>query len=192
MNYPRQKILLLAILFEGGLLVVAIVLAAFLKLDLMSDSGNLIRDIFLGTALAIPPFGLFLLSMSKMTERFPAVNSLKQLVIHHIRQLFAQSKISDLILISLFAGIGEEALFRGVIQQKFGLVTASIVFGLAHCISPAYVIVTVIMGLYIGLIYQASQSLLVPVQLHFIYDLAALLYLRYAIAPLSESMEGDQ
>jgi hypothetical protein len=130
--------------------------------------------------------------MSKMTERFPAVNSLKQLVIHHIRQLFAQSKISDLILISLFAGIGEEALFRGVIQQKFGLVTASIVFGLAHCISPAYVIVTVIMGLYIGLIYQASQSLLVPVQLHFIYDLAALLYLRYAIAPLSESMEGDQ
>ena len=192
MHYPRQKILHLAILFEGGVFVIAVVLAGFLKLDLMPDSDNYLKDVFYGTALAIPPFGLFLLSLSRRADRFPLFGSLKKMVIHDIRQFFAQSKVIDLILISLVAGIGEEALFRGVIQQKFGLVTASIVFGLAHCISPAYVIVTVIMGLYIGLIYQASQSLLVPVQLHFIYDLAALLYLRYAIAPLSESMEGDQ
>ena len=192
MNYPRKKILLLALLFEGGLLIVALVLAAFLQLDLLHGNNNVMKGVLYGTALAIPPFGLFLLSLSKRAERIPFVGSLKKLVIHDIRHFFAQSRVTDLIFISLMAGIGEEALFRGVIQQQFGIVAASIVFGLAHCISPAYVIVTVLMGLYIGFIYQATQSLLVPVQLHFVYDLAALLYLRYAIAPGSELMEDDQ
>jgi len=192
MNYPRKKILLLALLFEGGLLIVALVLAAFLRLDLLHGNNNVMKGVLYGTALAIPPFGLFLLSLSKRAERIPFVGSLKKLVIHDIRHFFAQSRVTDLIFISLMAGIGEEALFRGVIQQQFGIVAASIVFGLAHCISPAYVIVTVIMGLYIGFIYQATQSLLVPVQLHFVYDLAALLYLRYAIDPASKLMEDDQ
>jgi len=192
MNYPRKKILLLALLFEGGLLIVALVLAAFLRLDLLHGNNNVMKGVLYGTALAIPPFGLFLLSLSKRAERIPFIGSLKKLVIHDIRHFFAQSRVTDLIFISLMAGIGEEALFRGVIQQQFGIVAASIVFGLAHCISPAYVIVTVIMGLYIGFIYQATQSLLVPVQLHFVYDLAALLYLRYAIDPASKLMEDDQ
>ena len=192
MNYPRKKILLLALLFEGGLLIVALVLAAFLRLDLLHGNNNVMKGVLYGTALAIPPFGLFLLSLSKRAERIPFIGSLKKLVIHDIRHFFAQSRVTDLIFISLMAGIGEEALFRGVIQQQFGIVAASIVFGLAHCISPAYVIVTVLMGLYIGFIYQATQSLLVPVQLHFVYDLAALLYLRYAIDPASKLMEDDQ
>ena len=186
MNYPRKKILLLALLFEGGLLIVALVFAAFLRLDLLHGNNNVMKGVLYGTALAIPPFGLFLLSLSKRAERIPFIGSLKKLVIHDIRHFFAQSRVTDLIFISLMAGIGGEALFRGVIQQQFGIVAASIVFGLAHCISPAYVVVTVLMGLYIGFIYQASQSLLVPVQLHSVYDLAALFYLRHAIAPPSE------
>jgi membrane protease YdiL (CAAX protease family) len=87
----------------------------------------------------------------------------------------------DLAIISLLAGIGEEILFRGVLQARFGIVIASIVFGLMHSVSAAYVIVTIIMGLYIGIIFEFGESLLIPMQLHFIYDFAALVYLKYII-----------
>ena len=87
----------------------------------------------------------------------------------------------DLVLISLLAGIAEEILFRGVVQARFGIATASILFGLVHCVSPAYIFITTIMGFYIGMFFLFSGSLLVPVQLHFIYDLAALAYLKYYI-----------
>ena len=72
-------------------------------------------------------------------------------------------------------------LFRGVIQMKFGIVIASIVFGLMHCVSAAYAIVAVLMGFYIGAFYYFTENLLVPVQIHFIYDLGALIFLRYYV-----------
>ena len=88
-------------------------------------------------------------------------------------------------MVSLIAGFAEEILFRGIIQIRFGIVTASILFGLVHFVSPAYLIVTSVMGLYIGCVFYLSGSLLVPIQLHFIYDLGALVYLRYFVK------EGD-
>jgi membrane protease YdiL (CAAX protease family) len=37
------------------------------------------------------------------------------------------------------------------------------------------------MGFYIGTAYQMSGGLLIPVQIHFVYDLAALVYIRYYV-----------
>ena len=39
---------------------------------------------------------------------------------------------ASLVLVSIFSGVGEEAFFRGAVQQEFGLVVASLLFGLAH------------------------------------------------------------
>jgi len=74
-------------------------------------------------------------------------------------------------------------LFRGIIQGKFGLLIASVLFGFAHAITPAYVVVATLMGLYIGFLYDYYGSLLVIIQLHFMYDLCALLWLKYKIEP---------
>ncbi len=76
----------------------------------------------------------------------------------------------------------EELLFRGVIQVKLGIVGASIIFGLLHFITPAYCVIATIMGFYLGFLFQYYESLLIPIQLHFIYDLGALLYLRYYVS----------
>jgi membrane protease YdiL (CAAX protease family) len=37
------------------------------------------------------------------------------------------------------------------------------------------------MGFYLGVVFQQSGGLLAPVIIHFLYDLAALIYLRYYV-----------
>ena len=79
------------------------------------------------------------------------------------------------------AGLAEELLFRGVIQAKWGILAASILFGLLHSVTPAYILFAISIGFYIGLLYHVFQSLFIPIQLHCIYDFGALVYLRYFV-----------
>ncbi len=171
----------LALLTEGGALVIAISVAGWLDLELFPLSIEPLRDLLIGTAAALPPFLLFLFSISKAAEKVPLLGSLRKKVLIEIKAIFSNCTFIDLLIISLLAGIGEEFLFRGIIQAKLGIIAASIIFGLFHAVSPAYVIAATIMGFYIGAAYQMSGGLLVPVQIHFVYDLAALVYLKYFV-----------
>ncbi|OHB99453.1 MAG: hypothetical protein A3G70_04195 [Planctomycetes bacterium RIFCSPLOWO2_12_FULL_39_13] len=142
---------------------------------------NLFRDIFVGTSGALIPFAFFVFIISKKAENIPLIGSLRKTLIIDVRGLFSQAKLLDLCLISIFAGVAEELLFRGVIQVKFGIIAASVIFGLFHFITPAYCILAGIMGFYVGTLFHEYQSILIPIQLHLIYDLGALVYLRYFI-----------
>ncbi len=86
---------------------------------------------------------------------------------------------SNLVLISIFSGVGEEAFFRGAVQQEFGLVVASVLFGLAH-IGPdrRYLVWTawaVLAGFVFGVLYEVSGGLLAPVLAHCAHNAATLL-----------------
>ncbi len=107
------------------------------------------------------------------------MGSLRRTIIHDIKAIFSDTKLLDLFFISACAGLAEELLFRGAIQVKFGIIVASIIFGLLHFVTPAYCIIATIMGFYLGFLFQYYDSLLIPIQLHFVYDLGALIYLRY-------------
>lgn len=105
--------------------------------------------------------------------------------------LFRGAPFGAVALVSILAGVGEELLFRGVLQDglalKFGiapaLVTASLIFGLAHFITPAYFLIATAMGAYLGLIYHFTDNLLIPVIVHALYDWIAIhYYLRRARA----------
>ncbi|GBE03582.1 CAAX amino terminal protease self- immunity [bacterium BMS3Abin09] len=168
----------LAILTEGGALLIALLLASFFAIELFPLTHEPVRDLMIGTAAAIPPFLLFLFSISNAAKNIPFLGSLRKMVLIEIREVFSHCTLIDIIIISLLAGFGEEFLFRGLLQTKLGIVAASIIFGLFHAVSPAYVIAATIMGFYIGVSYQMSGSLLVPVQIHFVYDLAALVYIK--------------
>lgn len=181
MEYPRHKILIIALLMEGGVLVIALMMARYFDLNLFPITENILQDVLIGTAGAVVPFILFLFTLSSKAQNLPVLGSLRKTVLFDIKAIFLNTKLIDLVLISLMAGFGEEMLFRGVLQTKFGIVAASFIFGLIHCVSPAYMVVTTIMGFYIGAFYLLSGNLLIPVHMHFIYDLAALVYLKYFI-----------
>jgi CAAX protease family protein len=171
----------LTLLTEGIVLILALFLAKFFGIKFLPLTENLFRDIMLGTFGASFPLVLFIFLVSKQAEKIPFMGSLRKTIINDISAIFSKTKLLDLCLISILAGFAEELLFRGVIQVKLGIVGASIIFGLLHFITPAYCVIATIMGFYLGFLFQYYESLLIPIQLHFIYDLGALVYLRYYV-----------
>ena len=92
----------------------------------------------IGTLGAVVPLALFMLLLSEKADGIPLLGSLRSLIINDIKVMFSEAKLPDLCFISVFAGLAEELLFRGVIQVKLGIVGASIIFGLLHFLTPTY------------------------------------------------------
>ena len=177
----RTKLLIIAFLIEGFVFLLAVLLAWLFDIPLLPLSKNLFRDVLMGTFWALFPLALFVFSVSDTAKAVPLLGSVRNTLITEIKILFSATRLLDIVVISILAGFAEELLFRGVIQVKMGIIAASIMFGLLHCVTPAYVVIATIIGFYIGIIYHLYQSLLIPIQLHCIYDFGALVYIRYFI-----------
>ena len=98
-----------------------------------------------------------------------------------LRQLFKNLNWPTIVIISVMAGVSEELLFRGVIQSYLieknsvlvGIVISSALFGLMHFYSRLYILLTFTVGLFIGWLYYFTNSLLLVVVLHAVYDVLA-------------------
>jgi hypothetical protein len=86
--------------------------------------------------------------------------------------------ITNLIFISLFAGIGEELFFRGVLQRIFirafknpwmGIVVTAAIFSAFHFQFFGF-FPRMALGVVLGAIYWYSGSLWTAIIAHFIYD----------------------
>jgi membrane protease YdiL (CAAX protease family) len=84
----------------------------------------------------------------------------------------------EIITISAAAGLGEEIMFRGIIQHWIGVVPAAIVFGLLHAHSIGYFATATLLGIYLGWLYQLADNLWPPILVHALYDVAAFYMLR--------------
>ena len=179
--YPRRRLLMLICITESLVLLLALFMSKLFDIELFPVTGNILRELGTGTIEAIFPLAMFALTLTKKVERIPIMGSLKKITINDIKALFSHMQIMDIVVISALAGFAEELLFRGILQVKFGIVLASVIFGILHCLTPAYFIVATIMGFYLGAVYHYHQSILVPIQLHFVYDFCVLVYLRYFV-----------
>jgi uncharacterized protein len=167
--------------FEFGLGALAIVLALIFGLRPWLDL-HFGPAALLWSVLATLP----LLAGLWLTEGARArwVLELKDFMRRVVVPWFARMRWWGLALVALSAGIGEELLFRGVIQAGLtgplgplpALLIASLLFGLVHAMSRAYFLITFLAGIYLGLLYLWSGNLLIPIIVHFLYDWAALQY----------------
>jgi len=90
-----------------------------------------------------------------------------------------------LALLAVLAGLGEEALFRGVLQPWLAgavslwpaVVLTGIVFGALHPVSATYVVLAAAAGAYFGALLVLTGNLLAPIVAHAGYDFVALLLL---------------
>ena len=81
-----------------------------------------------------------------------------------------------LILVGLLPALGEEFIFRGVVQQKLqesitnphiAILLASVLFGLTH-MQIERILPLTFLGMMLGYAYHFTQSMIVPVILHFL------------------------
>jgi hypothetical protein len=171
-----------ALIFEGGMVVVACAVGGLLRPPLWQNLAWRPLDLGLGLLATVPM--LLGLRLMRRVERGP-LGRLNVVVDQVLVPLFKNCTIVQLGLISIVAGIGEELLFRGVLQPLFvgwlgvmlGLILVSTIFGLLHAITPTYAVVAAIIGAYFGGFAMARGNLLGPIVAHALYDFLALVYL---------------
>ena len=75
------------------------------------------------------------------------------------------------LVLALLSGIAEEALFRGALQPRVGLIAASLLFGLAHFVPrrelAVWTLSTIAAGFMLGLLFQETGNLIAPTVAHF-------------------------
>ncbi len=177
----QPNIVRMALVFEGGLIAVACGAGLFMTPPWRQVSWQLL-DVLRGLAATLPLVGGLLVLRQ---IRGGALDKLNRLVDEMLVPLFTGCNIFQLALISLLAGVGEELLFRGVLQPIFmvwwgtiaGLCIVSVVFGLLHSLTAAYAVLATIVGAYLGWLALATGNLLVPIIAHALYDFVALVYL---------------
>jgi membrane protease YdiL (CAAX protease family) len=105
-----------------------------------------------------------------------------KVVRERIAPFFAGVGTGELAVVALLAGLGEETLFRGVLQQALdgplptwvALLATAALFGAAHWVTPTYAFLAGLVGLYFGALYLLSDNLLAPIVAHALYDVVAL------------------
>jgi membrane protease YdiL (CAAX protease family) len=178
-------------LAEGGLVLVALAVGALVHVAPFATFTWNLRGLAAGIAATAP---LLLLLAWCLRTRFGPVARLVHTVEERAAPLFAGDTALTIALVAALAGLGEEALFRGVMQTALlarlpawaaVLMTAS-VFGLAHALTVTYAVLAALVGGYLGWLHLASDNLLVPILAHALYDLVALrLLLRVKATPTS-------
>ncbi|TWU56383.1 CAAX amino terminal protease self- immunity [Rubripirellula tenax] len=206
-----DDVFLTAVLFESALGVLAILLGLWLGPDPRAWVPEIDLSVFaipvdwealipIGTgvgygALAAIP----MLVAIDLLRRLPwePVRELERLSDDGLIKSLLQLRASEMIVISLCAGIGEELLFRGwlmywladgwkladeasvAVSPEFalgaGLVGSSIAFGLVHPLTKLYVVVATVMGFYFGGLLIWSENMLVPITAHATYDAVQLM-----------------
>lgn len=177
-----QSIAPKAILFEASLILIAWGIGYLVKIPVWQAVSFTWLALIWGILATVP----LLAGLVWTTHtRSPKVVELRHFVQTHLMPLFAGCAFWELALIALLAGVGEELLFRGLLQHGLialtslwpGLLIASLIFGLLHAITRLYAILAALMGLYLGWLFIFFDNLLVPILVHALYDFVALIYL---------------
>lgn len=104
--------------------------------------------------------------------------------------------------LGLVAGVGEEMMFRGVLQTELwkrivdgdvlasvaagptlaAVSISSVIFGALHAITPLYAFLATVASYFFGYLYIYSDlNLAVPIVCHAVYDLGALMWAHYVV-----------
>ncbi len=169
----REQFLRLGIVTEIVLLVVAGLLNAVWPLPVeqnplrtatgLTNLGAVVVGFLAGGLMSV----WFFVSWNSSFLPFKRIQDFVQ---DQLAPMLSGCQVWELIALAAFAGIGEEVLFRGVLQPRTGWLMATLLFGLAHPITPTYVIVAALLGGALGLLQQYGGNLWAPIIAHAVYD----------------------
>jgi membrane protease YdiL (CAAX protease family) len=185
---PRTALVLLAVVVEGGLIVLALFLGWLTGNPPLVTLFWSLPDAAAGAAATLPMLVLFFAIL-----RWPIgpLGKIKKFIDEQFRPLLAPCTLLDLFGIAVLAGFGEEMFFRGVCQAALAdwwgrpwlaLVVASVLFGAAHAITLTYALLATAMGAWLGCLWLWCDNLLPAIVAHALYDFVALVVLLRARA----------
>ncbi len=177
---PR-RVLVAALATQAGLIAFAWWAAQLL--DLPPSWGSPWRDAPIGCGVALA-LGVM---NHRLLTRAPSnwvTDGVRDVYRETIVPLFRGLSPWGAILIGAAAGVGEEWVFRGILQPLAGLTAASLIFGLAHVGSVRMLpfgVWAAVMGVIMGGLTVVTGGLTAPMVAHGVYDILALEYIRRGV-----------
>lgn len=189
MNRHTHQLVIRAILFEGGLGVVALIWAYWQQIPWQQALTPIVPYCWLGIAAGVVLLLINYAIIEYGSQYVPALQTIKSLMEHQVAPLFKALHPASAIVIAIISGGAEELFFRGVLQTQIGLVGASLLFGLAHVwrkTAIPYGIYAAVIGGYFGGLYLLTQNLWVPMLAHMINNGVAILYCQHMADPMQD------
>lgn len=191
---------------QTTLILVAAALSLVLKTPKFGLGPNISFDsgaLWMGGLLSIP-LGLLAAGLDAIEDRFPALQGVTRVTQRSVLGLLGGTfkpiiALVVSIVLGVAAGIGEEMLFRGILQYELAhrigvflsLLLSSALFGLLHAVTPLYALLASLASLYFGFLYMAFDNLAVPIACHALYDVGALMYAHWTVSRLTDAEKAD-
>lgn len=169
-------------MFQGGIGVVGLVAILLFGIPVQNGGMSLGGAVFWGLAGSVATYAV----ITTLT-RFPGLlGDSMEAQLEQLYRFACDYSWPILVTLSVFAGVGEELLFRGAIQgwlaqhvhEALAIVAASVLFGLVHYLSFTYFVLATGLGLVLGAAYAYTDSLVLVMVWHAVYDMIALYCLR--------------
>jgi len=185
---PRRLVPIVA-LGEGLLLACALAWAWWGGIPLRA--GPIDRGVSWGIAAALVLGAVNRTFLTAQGNRWPG-GALRQVCRVIVRPLFEHVHAWHIAVVSVLAGLGEELLFRGILQPLVSLPAASLVFGAVHVGGRSFIgygAWAACIGAVLGWLSIATEGLIAPIVAHAVYDALALAYVRYGPASVCDTRE---
>jgi uncharacterized protein len=169
----RRDFLRLAGLVEGGTVLLAVIIGRLAGIDPWAD-----------IAWTWPAVGIGVLATAPIFLVYAFARDTRTVAIDAIGPALSLCRWYDLVVLAAVAGLGEELLFRGVLQPWLsgtspwvGFVAANVLFGLVHFVTPTYALIAGGLGMYLSVVafHLPGGNLLSAIIAHGLYDYVAFL-----------------
>ncbi len=102
---------------------------------------------------------------------------------NEFRPVARQLSSTGIVALALMSGIGEELLFRGLLQPYVGLIAQAVIFGLLHQLPGrsrwVWVAWAAAVGLLLGAVFELTGSIIGPIVAHAMVNGLNLAYLKH-------------
>lgn len=168
----RPALIFQAAVFYGAMLLIAALWNGLRGRGIFIPGGSIFADVLVGLLAAAAT-----IASGLICYRF--IPALRRIAGELGPILIDGSRRRDLVLVSIFSGVGEEALFRGAVQPEFGIFWTALLFGALH-VGPGlrYLVWTAWAtgaGLLFGILYAVTGGLVAPIVAHAVHNAATLL-----------------
>ncbi len=174
------------IIFEGLVGLAGLVIGAWAGVPWGRVFAYDLQAILLGVGAGLVMFLVHLLLMFPGGEKNPLYRWIYRPFARALLKPLKLLGLEDIFIIACISGFGEEIFFRGFLQWQFGLIPASIIFGVIHIWGKKaipYALYAIAMGFYLGGLYIYTDNIWTPILGHLINNLLGLLAIKYDLAP---------
>ena len=176
--FEPRRFLIWGLLYEFATIPLAFLIAWIFSVDIGARWHTTWDGALFGLGATIPLFLLFL-----VLYLYPVgpLRTMYDFLHQALGDWLRQAGWYELAALAALAGIGEELLFRGVLEPLIGFWLSNVLFALMHSVTPFYVVMAFLASCYMSGVLHYSQNLLAPVITHGLYDFLALATLAYFV-----------